>query len=171
MKLQIHLVVALLVCFLLVSAAAFSGTATAVLNGTEKGSSISGAVTFQDTENGLLIRAEFHNLPPGKHGFHIHEFGLITNGGKNAGGHFNPHGYVVRDGIQNVHPGDLGNILIGPDGSGFFELVVTGLSVSEGKYSVSGRSVIIHEREDDFGQPTGNAGGRIAGGSILVTGH
>jgi Cu-Zn family superoxide dismutase len=36
----------------------------------------------------------------------------------------------------------------------------------EGADSVVGRAIIIHANPDDFTQPTGNAGGRIATGVI-----
>jgi Cu-Zn family superoxide dismutase len=35
--------------------------------------------------------------------------------------------------------------------------------------TVAGRAVVVHEQEDDFSQPVGNAGGRIACGPIVIT--
>jgi len=32
--------------------------------------------------------------------------------------------------------------------------------------SIIGRSIVVHEKADTFGQPTGNAGGRVAFGVI-----
>ncbi|MBI3323135.1 MAG: superoxide dismutase family protein, partial [Candidatus Omnitrophica bacterium] len=34
-----------------------------------------------------------------------------------------------------------------------------------------GRSLILHEKVDDFGQPLGNAGGRIGCGVIRIVGE
>ncbi len=142
----------------------------AVIKGTEANSSISGKVTFQETAEGLIIHAEFQNAPPGKHGFHIHENGDCGDSGKAAGGHYNPegvpHGLLLKDGLSHAHAGDLGNIDIAADGSGKLDAVIPGLTLQGGKYKLFGRSVILHEKEDDFGQPTGNAGGRIGCGII-----
>ncbi|MBI3291414.1 MAG: superoxide dismutase family protein, partial [Elusimicrobia bacterium] len=44
-------------------------------------------------------------------------------------------------------------------------------SLSGSKYAVGGRAVIVHEKADDFGQPVGNAGGRIGCGLIVITGR
>ncbi len=166
--------IALIVIILFVSGLAFSETGVAILKGTAPDSSISGIITFEDTPEGLRIIAKLSNVPPGKHGFHIHEFGRITNGGNDAGGHFNPegnsHGYLPADGIRNAHAGDLGNIVVGLDGRGTLELVVRGLTLSGGNYSVGGRAVILHEKEDDLGQPVGNAGSRIGVGTIIISG-
>jgi Cu-Zn family superoxide dismutase len=32
----------------------------------------------------------------------------------------------------------------------------------EGAHSILGRGLVVHERADDFSQPVGNAGGRVA---------
>ena len=148
-------------------------TGQAVLQGTEPGSKISGTATLTDTDDGLKISVQVANAPPGKHGLHIHQFGDCGDAGKAAGGHYNPdgvqHGYLPKDGFDAAHAGDFGNLEIGPNGSGTLELTIAGLSLSEEAYSVGGRAVILHEKADDFGQPTGNAGGRIACGPILIT--
>lgn len=147
-------------------------TGHAVIKGTDPLSDIEGEVTFYETNEGLRIHAKLMGTPEGKHGFHIHEFGDLGNAGKNAGGHYNPeetsHGYVPREGIARAHAGDLGNIVIAEDGRGELDVTVKGLKLTGGKYNVAGRAIIVHEKEDDYGQPTGNAGNRIAAGSILL---
>ena len=152
------------------STVAFAASGTAVIKGTAEGSDISGKADFMDTPEGLKISVDLENVPPGSHGFHIHENGACGDEGKAAGGHYNPnqmpHGLTSKDGVEHVHAGDLGNIMIGEDGSGKLEAVLAGLTLSGGKYEVAGRSLILHEKEDDFGQPTGNAGGRIGCGVI-----
>ncbi len=140
-------------------------SAVAVLHGTKPDSTVSGEVHFYQTDKGLKIMAHVEGVPAGDHGIHVHEKGDCGDFGNAAGGHFNPeaqpHGDVVKDGIAHCHGGDLGNIVVGADGKGDLEKVVPGLTLDPGKYSVAGRSVILHEKKDDFGQPTGNAGGRI----------
>lgn len=69
----------------------------------------------------------------------------------------------------HAHAGDLGNIEIGADGTGTLEVTIPELCLTGCKYSLEGKSVILHEKEDDFGQPTGNAGGRIGCGPILLS--
>ena len=138
---------------------------TAELHGTKPDSKIAGEIQFYQTEKGLKVMAHVEGASAGKHGFHIHEKGDCGDSGNAAGGHFNPdalpHGDAVKDGIVHVHAGDLGNIEIGADGKGDLEKIIPGLTVDPGKYSVVGRTVILHENEDNFGQPTGNAGSRI----------
>lgn len=147
-----------------------SEAVTVLIQPIQKDSNISGKAVFEETEEGLKIDIEISGASPGKHGIHIHEHGSCADGGNAAGGHFNPdgveHGDLELDGFPHAHAGDLGNIEIGPDGNGKLEKVVPGLTLDKGKYGVLGRSIILHEKEDDFGQPTGNAGGRIACGVI-----
>jgi Cu-Zn family superoxide dismutase len=159
----------------LLATAAEAATGTATIHGTSDDSPISGIATFTDTDRGLEVSIRIASAPPGQHGIHIHQFGACDSGGNAAGSHYNPdgvkHGYLLSDGLGGAHAGDLGNIEIGPDGSGHLDLIILGLTVTGGKYSVAGRSVILHAQQDDFGQPTGNAGGRIGCGVIVITGE
>ncbi len=147
-------------------------TGVAAVKGTAEGSSIFGTVRFSDSKEGLKVTAVLAGLPPGTHGFHIHEFGSCADAGKAAGAHYNPkgapHGSAVQHGIKKAHAGDLGNVIAGADGKAALEVVVKKLSLASGKASVGGRAVIVHEKADDFGQPAGNAGGRIACGMIAL---
>ena len=149
---------------------AAAATAQALIKGTVEGSPVSGKVAFEETAEGLAVTADLENVPPGKHGFHIHETGSCAEGGKAAGGHFNPdgvpHGNLTVDGFQKAHAGDLGNIEITQDGKGTLNAILPNLTVGPGKYQITGKSVILHEKEDTFAQPTGNAGGRIGCGVI-----
>jgi len=151
----------------------FASKAKAILHATEETGALSGEVYFEEVIEGLKITASVNNAPPGRHGFHIHDLGLCGDGGKAAGGHFNPytkpHGYLPKDGLINSHAGDLGNIKVSEDGVGQLELVIPGLNVFKRTPNIAGRAVIVHALEDDFGQPTGNAGARIACGTILIT--
>lgn len=135
-----------------------------------------GTATLIDTPSGLQVTVEIAGVSivsPGLHGLHIHQYGDCSDGGNAAGSHFNPdgvsHGLLPRDGLAKAHPGDLGNIEVDPDGSGHLSVILPGVMLSGGTYAVAGRAVVLHEKPDDFGQPTGNAGGRIGCGTILIT--
>ena len=170
---RIGIVLALLVLGMLPAATCSAETAEAIIAGTSEGSPMTGTILLTDAPEGLQVSAKVSNVPPGTHGFHIHEFGSCENGGKAAGGHFNPdgvqHGDLLVDGFSVAHAGDLGNLEVGEAGLGSFSGVYPGLSLSQGQYAVAGRAFIVHAEADDFGQPTGNAGARIGCGSILIT--
>ena len=133
-----------------------------------KGSTASGKVTFTQQADGVLVEATVSGLAPdSKHGFHIHEFGDISSeDGSSLGGHFNPGGkpHGAPDAAER-HAGDLGNIQADANGTATVKAVFKGLEI-HGKDSILSRGVVVHEKPDDFGQPTGNAGGRIAVGAI-----
>ena len=156
-------------------ASVWADTGTAVINGTTEGSHVSGKATLKDTPQGLNVVVTVAGVPPGTHGLHIHEQGNCGDQGKAAGGHFNParvpHGLLPKDGPTKAHAGDMGNIEVSPKGSGKATVVLPGVSLkgTGGTPGVGGRAIIVHEKADDFGQPTGNAGGRIGCGVIQVT--
>lgn len=121
----------------------------------------------------VTVSGEINGLTPGKHGFHIHEFGDNTNGCISAGPHFNPekkeHG-APDAGVRHV--GDLGNIEA--DASGVAKINITDKQISlNGANSILGRTVVVHADVDDLGlgghelsKTTGNAGGRLGCGVI-----
>lgn len=151
---------------------AYAATAAALIKGTAEGSSVNGVATLQDTAEGLKMDIEIAGAPAGLHGIHIHENGSCADMGNAAGGHFNPdhvmHGMVTKDGLTAAHAGDMGNIEISAGGSGTLSMVIPGVTLTGGKYNVEGKAIILHEKQDDFGQPTGNAGGRIGCGLIEI---
>ncbi|ETO36425.1 hypothetical protein RFI_00635 [Reticulomyxa filosa] len=62
------------------------------------GSNVNGKVELTCDGKVTAIHAEISGLPPNtKHGFHIHQFGDLSEGCKTAGAHYNPfeknHGY------------------------------------------------------------------------------
>lgn len=148
----------------------FGANARAVIRGTQEGSAVAGEAILKDSEDGLEMNVEISGATPGLHGIHIHENGSCLDMGNAAGGHYNPggvkHGFILRDGLTGAHVGDMGNLEVGLDGKGSLLMIIPGLSVSGGQYNALGRSIILHEKQDDFGQPTGNAGGRVGCGVI-----
>ncbi|MFB6318319.1 superoxide dismutase family protein [Saccharicrinis sp. FJH54] len=143
--------------------------AVCVLAPTE-GNDVKGTVTFTKTASGIKIVADVEGLTPGKHGFHVHEYGDITGkDGKTTGGHFNPDGMKHgAPGDKERHVGDLGNLVAGPDGKAHYERVDHVVSFS-GDHSIIGRAIIVHAGEDDLkSQPTGAAGARVAEGVIGI---
>lgn len=150
-----------------------SHSARVIFEATQDGSDVSGRVDFIQTGGGVQVVVSLSNVTPaGKHGIHIHADGSCDNGGKAAGGHFNPastqHGLLPKDGHDKAHTGDMGNIIIDDDGDGSLVIFLPGLSLIEGEKNIVGKAVILHAKEDDFGQPTGNAGSRIGCGQIVL---
>jgi len=134
------------------------------------GSTVSGTVTFSRTDKGMVVVADITGLTPGKHGFHIHEFGdCSATDATSAGGHFNP-AMMKHGGPSDMerHEGDLGNLTADDKGVAHLEITDKILTF-DGKNSIIGRGVIVHAKEDDLvSQPVGNAGARIACGTIAV---
>ena len=135
-----------------------------------KGKTVHGTVTFTQTEKGVKVVAHLEGLMPGKHGFHVHEFGDCTAPDyTSAGAHFNPtlssHGGPAS---EQRHSGDLGNLIADEKGVAKMEWLDPMMQMT-GPASILGRSVIVHTNEDDIkSQPTGNAGGREGCGVIGI---
>jgi Cu-Zn family superoxide dismutase len=145
-------------------------------------SDVAGTVTFTEFGGKMYIVADISGFAPNtKHGFHIHEKGDLTAPDlSSAGGHYDPemtkhHGAPneamgVMDMKLMSHAGDLGNLVADDKGAAHLELTVSDLTIDGPKNAILGRSVIIHAKADDFmTQPTGNSGGRVAGGVIERT--
>lgn len=131
---------------------------------------ISGTVTFTEAKEGLRVVAHINGLTPGKHGFHIHEKGDLSDPElKSAGGHFNPGGHKHGGPETEMrHAGDLGNLDADEKGHAMLDKVFPGISLKkDAADNVIGKSVIIHAGPDDLKtDPAGNAGARVAGGVI-----
>lgn len=132
-------------------------------------SGVSGRVSFVQEKEGVRVIAELNGLKPGVHGFHIHEKGdCSAPDAASAGGHFNPtNAPHAGPDDEKRHIGDLGNVVADQNGHATYERLDKMLTF-EGPHSILGKSVIVHEKDDDFKtQPTGNAGSRIGCGVIL----
>jgi len=150
---------------------------------------IEGTVEVTNCDQGVHLRAHFTKLPPGKHGFHIHKAGDLRGEGcqglcehYDVGRH--THGGAPSRTIRHTkrnyridrdrHTGDLGNIEIKPPKKEFKRTYcIKNTSVQD----LWGRSIIVHEGEDDLGKggfedskTTGHSGKRI-GCAIFGRGH
>ncbi len=153
------------------SAPAAAKGAVAKLKATANNSA-SGEVTFTQEADGVRVSGTFSGVPfkPGdaKHGFHVHEKGdCSAPDAMSAGGHFNPAGkHHGAPDAADRHAGDMGNFDVDAYNNGRINYVDKTMTLS-GPNTIIGRSVIIHEKVDDFTtQPTGNSGARLACGVI-----
>lgn len=147
--------------------------AMASIAGSDSYPDISGSARFYQTDEGVVVWIEVKGLPhtglPCQErifGSHIHK-GTDCGGGMgdpfaDAMSHYDP-----GDCKHPYHAGDLPP-LFGNDGSALSLFLTDRFSVDE----VIGRTIIIHDRPDDFKtQPSGGSGAKIACGVIRrVTG-
>ncbi|KAI8143133.1 Cu-Zn superoxide dismutase [Fennellomyces sp. T-0311] len=147
--------------------------AVALLQGAT--SAITGLVWFTRHGDYTTVYANVTGVPTGHHGFHIHQFGDLSDGCESLGGHFNPfkmnHG-SPEDKIKHV--GDFGNVEADHYGNVHFQVAVNTLEF-EGKNSILGRGIILHADQDDLGRGgdegsrlVGNSGARLACGIIGI---
>jgi Cu-Zn family superoxide dismutase len=131
---------------------------------------VQGAITFEAVEGGVKVVADVSGLTPGKHGFHIHEYGDCCGPKfKTAGSHFMAKGEKhAGPNDPDRHIGDMGNLVADAKGNAHLSLVDNKLRLS-GPNSILGRAIVVHAGADDLStQPSGDADGRAACGTIGI---
>ncbi len=135
---------------------------------------VAGVVRF--TQEGKILHIDYHitGMSDGEHGFHVHNYGDLTDGCESACSHFNPYN-ETHGGLDSStrHLGDLGNI-VSENGTSRGRISTRTISLNMNKINcIVGRMIIVHADRDDLGLggdaeslKTGNAGKRIGCGVI-----
>jgi Cu-Zn family superoxide dismutase len=133
-----------------------------------------GTIVAKDTAHGSLFTPNLRGLPPGLHGFHVHEHahcGPMEKEGKMtpglaAGNHFDPRKTGKHLGPYGEgHLGDLPPLYVDADGNATLPVLAPRLKVKD----LAGRSLMIHAGGDNYSdQPAalGGGGARIACGTV-----
>ena len=134
-----------------------------------------GRVWFREKGRAVWVFAHVRDLPPGFHGFHIHETGACEPDFGAAGGHLNPAGAD-----HPGHAGDQPTLLVMEDGTGVLAFATDRYSIDDLRDD-DGSAVMVHELPDNYAniperyapqgsdeetRSTGDAGGRIACGEV-----
>ena len=128
----------------------------------------SGLVTIsqRDADSPARYKVRLWGLEPNTlHGFHIHEKPVTSQADlektcQTCGGHFNPtgvyHGSVLNTEPEQRHVGDLiNNVWADEHGEivvDFYDNMATLIHCEQRPYSILGRSLVVHEGEDDLGR-------------------
>ena len=131
-----------------------------------------GSITVSDTGYGLMIKPALAGLPPGLHGFHVHENPTCDPAEKDgqmtaaqaAGGHYDPAKTGRHDGPYGTgHLGDLPALYVDPEGKAEYPVLAPRLKVAD----LVNRSIMVHaggDNHSDHPQPLGGGGARVACG-------
>lgn len=137
-----------------------------------KGGATLGNIAIVETTAGILLKIRLKGLPPGAHGFQVHDTGKCEGDFASAGAVYNPlgakHGYLNEEGPM---AGDLPNLIANAAGEVDVEVlspfVTLNKDAEETIFDNDGASFVIFEKADDYASdPEGNAGARIACGVI-----
>jgi Cu-Zn family superoxide dismutase len=133
-----------------------------------------GTITIKETKDGVTLETDLKGLPPGEHGFHMHEKASCDaadkdgkkTAGQAAGAHFDPDATKVHKGPEGGgHKGDLPKLTVNDKGVSKEKLVVKGLKLAD----FAGHALMIHEGGDNYAdapKPLGGGGARIVCGVV-----
>lgn len=131
-----------------------------------------GALIITAEGSGLALRGALIGLPPGEHGFHIHQTGsceppAFESAGDHLGAGESAHGFDAPGG---PHAGDLRNITAADDSTATVDTTNERVTLRGGAVELldeDGAAIVIHSAPDDYvTQPSGDSGDRIACGVI-----
>jgi len=134
-----------------------------------------GVVIITDTPAGAAVKTALKGLPPGPHGFHIHENGSCQPATVNgqpvaagaAGGHFDPQKTGKHEGPQGAgHLGDLPLLEAAADGSASRSFIAPHIHEVA---ALRGKAIVVHAGGDNYSDqpaPLGGGGARIACGIL-----
>ena len=133
-----------------------------------------GDVTISESPYGLVFSPQLRALPPGLHGFHLHENPNCLAAQKDGapvaalagGGHYDPDASGKHDTPWgDGHRGDLPPLTVDAEGSATQPVLAPRLEMSD----LPGRSLMVHAGGDnhaDHPEKLGGGGARIACGVI-----
>ena len=165
-----------LLLLLMVSGAAAAESVSVPVNlvDVSGGSQPIGTIEMSDTAYGLLFTPVLTSLPPGLHGFHVHEKPGCGPGEKDgkkqaalaAGGHLDPQATGKHEGPYGAgHLGDLPPLYVDASGKAENHVLAPRLKLLD----VMGRALMVHAGGDNLAdQPEklGGGGPRIACGVV-----
>ena len=135
-----------------------------------------GTVEIAQSPQGVTFKPNLKGLPPGEHGFHVHQFGNCgarqkdgrMSAGEMAGHHYDPKKTKKHEGpAGGGHLGDVPPLKVDAQGNATTAVNAPRLTLRE----LRGKSLMIHEGGDnlkDDPKPNGGGGARIACGVISV---
>lgn len=136
-----------------------------LVDGAGQGKSI-GVVKAASSFCGVLLTPNLHGLPPGIHGFHIHEKPDCSDKGMAASGHLDPANTKEHHGpYRHGHLGDLPVLIVDANGNATLPALAPRFKLTE----LYGHALMIHAGGDNYSdkpEKLGGGGERIACGAI-----
>lgn len=131
-----------------------------------------GDAVLVQLDQGIRLVLQVEGMTPGVMAAHIHMTGRCDGPDfTSAGGHWNPLGREHgRDNPAGQHMGDMPNLIVGQDGRGLLEVIISDGRIADGRAELlddDGAAVMIHAGPDDYrSDPAGDAGPRVACGVV-----